>query len=511
MNTECTAGKALLIVFACLLAVSIVWPGAAKAQDLEGEHDFVRALALMSAQDDLMNGVLQPGDLQAIRSVTKDHYQDYIDNIKNNRDADPDSNNANNWAYVIQSFEKDRDYVLNQIDKKIQQQQDEKNEFLHVFLTMLTSNKIQQSYSDEDHDAMLRGQALSDNDPGATNRALDDYQTDLRDTMVGGMISDMLTLHVVKNDPETASLLQTLPDNAYDFTAVGITPPPLAGDDGSTSIVDDTPSLGDSSADIDTGDGGSSSGGGGDGDGSPPAEAVIQKKPIRFENSGFEAVTVRTYTYKPEEGYPLSLPTASTVVFPEGSSSASLELPLGTYTFCYDWDLGDVDGDGETEYHHKITGEKSLKPNSPNDVGKAILVTLSPDSSVSNPNGNCAGEGGGAVGELPPQDGLTPEERANQGTHYYVNTCSGVVFSTDCSDDGSEYLDVTFNFGNNSLVVNSSDSDGPQTLTRIGENTYQQIDDGSTLVMTIRLDGFDYHWVDSEWATDAVLHFRFAE
>ncbi|MCX6035117.1 MAG: hypothetical protein NTV38_09090, partial [Chloroflexi bacterium] len=45
---------------------------------------------------------------------------------------------------------------------------------------------------------------------------------------------------------------------------------------------------------------------------------------------------------------------ASTVAFPGGNTSACLSLPMGTYTWCYHWELGDVDGDGYIDYSHAI-------------------------------------------------------------------------------------------------------------------------------------------------------------
>ncbi len=83
------------------------------------------------------------------------------------------------------------------------------------------------------------------------------------------------------------------------------------------------------------------------------------QKPVVFVNNGTQHATAMVDTYFPEvAGVPV--PTNSTVVAPLGAPglhtnpSASLSLPLGTYTFCYQWEDQDLDGDGYFDLYHLI-------------------------------------------------------------------------------------------------------------------------------------------------------------
>jgi len=146
-------------------------------------------------------------------------------------------------------------------------------------------------------------------------------------------------------------------------------------------------------------------------------------KPLGFVNGGLYDVTVRVASYIPAAGVTASMSSASTVVF-RGSSnpSAYLDLPLGTYTFCYYWDLGtDADKDGYVDYAHRNTGSVTLSATSSDDMNLAQVVNLNPGE-MGTPNGKC-----GNTRPLPSEnsDGpaLTPQELANQGTYTYEMNC----------------------------------------------------------------------------------------
>jgi hypothetical protein len=84
--------------------------------------------------------------------------------------------------------------------------------------------------------------------------------------------------------------------------------------------------------------------------------------------------------------------TASTVVFPESSSAAGLELPVGVYQFCYEWETGgDEDGDGYADMRHALTGSHTLTENSTSNPQSAALVSLDPNSTSSR-SGKCGQE-----------------------------------------------------------------------------------------------------------------------
>jgi hypothetical protein len=97
-------------------------------------------------------------------------------------------------------------------------------------------------------------------------------------------------------------------------------------------------------------------------------EGELPKKPVGFVNYGTINATVRPWTYVPlganEPQTPA--PTASTVSSAQGTggdwpnSSRFITVPLGSYTWCIDWEEGDVDKDGSFDYYHYYTEEPTL-------------------------------------------------------------------------------------------------------------------------------------------------------
>jgi hypothetical protein len=237
----------------------------------------------------------------------------------------------------------------------------------------------------------------------------------------------------------------------------------------------------------------------------PVGNNEIFLKPIGFNNTGFDAVTVVVESYTPAEGYSPTISTASTVVTPGGNSSGYLNLPLGTYTFCYYWELDeDFNNDGMMDYHHKVSGPATLNVNSNDSPESAIRVTLNPDSNVSNPNGKC---GENLTGNA---SNLTPEEAANEGSHIYAQTCSGTFWGTSCDGDGVEMISLDIKFSEGGLTGVFSEGES-YVCSRIGVNQYSYVDDGSVSTITITASGFTIHIVapDENWTTDAIFtHIR---
>ena len=221
-------------------------------------------------------------------------------------------------------------------------------------------------------------------------------------------------------------------------------------------------------------------------------------KPIGFNNTGFDAVTVVVESYTPAEGYSPAVSTASTVVTPGGNSSGYLNLPLGTYTFCYYWELdGDFNNDGNIDYHHKVSGPATLNVNSSDSPESAIRVTLNPDSNISNPNGKCGENMTGSASNL------TPEEAANEGRRTYLGTCTGTVVIDPCDTDPTETVTVDVSFSSGAVTI---DHAGEKiTYPRIGVNQYVLTDGGSTYTLVFTTSGFTIRFQDSEWGSDAVF------
>ena len=129
-------------------------------------------------------------------------------------------------------------------------------------------------------------------------------------------------------------------------------------------------------------------------------------KPVRFSNSGTLAYTVSVWNYTPPDPSQPSTPSnASTVASPGGNPSSYLSLPLGTYTWCYHWDLGDVDGDGMRNYAHTFDGRPVVLDESDSDVMDfAEMVTLSAPTGAGDTPGTCleSANPGAVVSPRPP-------------------------------------------------------------------------------------------------------------
>ncbi len=82
-------------------------------------------------------------------------------------------------------------------------------------------------------------------------------------------------------------------------------------------------------------------------------------KPVGFVNYGEFDAAVRAQTYIPlgatESAIPSNASTVSSANDGVGdwpNSSRFLLLPLGTYSWCIDWEEGDLDDDGQIDYFH---------------------------------------------------------------------------------------------------------------------------------------------------------------
>jgi hypothetical protein len=124
---------------------------------------------------------------------------------------------------------------------------------------------------------------------------------------------------------------------------------------------------------------------------SPGSTGGGNLKPACFLNTGTIPATIMAWTYIPLNTEATAMPSgASTVASPGGNSSACLSLPLGTYTWCYHWELGDINGDGMIEYAHAFNLQTVvLDESSSNDLDLAKKVTLSAPPGIGEQPGMC--------------------------------------------------------------------------------------------------------------------------
>lgn len=171
-------------------------------------------------------------------------------------------------------------------------------------------------------------------------------------------------------------------------------------------------------------------------------------KPVRFRNLGTVAYTVSAWSYAPlDPVYPATLSTASTVATPGGSNPSSyLSLPLGTYTWCYWWELGDTNGDGLIDYAHTMDGRSvKLDEYDSDDPALAEIVDLIAPTGAGDMPGQCDGSASQSS-SLPPRSPIANGK---------------LLFSDDGNGGaegmfGPEYMQFAYDNGQGVLVSNAS-------------------------------------------------------
>jgi hypothetical protein len=170
-------------------------------------------------------------------------------------------------------------------------------------------------------------------------------------------------------------------------------------------------------------------------------------KPVCFLNTGTTPATVMAWTYIPlNTGSPAMPSDASTVASPGGNPSDCLSLPLGTYTWCYHWELGDVNDDGMIEYAHTIDGRPVLLDESDsNDLDLAEIVPLSTPTSAGDMPGQCGGPSN-------PASTVDPRPPLSNGELLFSDNGSGGAEAMF----GAEYMAFSYQNGQGQLIANSN-------------------------------------------------------
>ncbi len=122
-------------------------------------------------------------------------------------------------------------------------------------------------------------------------------------------------------------------------------------------------------------------------------------KPVGFVNHGIRDAAVRAWTWIPAGATePKEPPIASTVSTASTSPglwpnpSRFISVPLGTYTWCIDWEEGDLDQDGKFDYFHYIDDRLfTLSETDPDDLDLARQVDISAPAMIGDVfDGKCA-------------------------------------------------------------------------------------------------------------------------
>jgi len=108
-------------------------------------------------------------------------------------------------------------------------------------------------------------------------------------------------------------------------------------------------------------------------------------RPVGFVNHGSYNAVVMPFTFVPlGNGTPAPPPVVSTISSVPTSPglwpnpSRFLSLPFGTYTWCFEWDEGDLDNDSHLDYFHSLDIRPvTVDENSPDDHDLAIQVDFS--------------------------------------------------------------------------------------------------------------------------------------
>jgi hypothetical protein len=171
----------------------------------------------------------------------------------------------------------------------------------------------------------------------------------------------------------------------------------------------------------DPGESGSSETGGGTGylddENSAPAQAEGDSsegssgdlKPVGFVNYGEFDATVRAYSYyplgSPEPAPPSGASTVSVANDGVGdwpNTSRYISVPMGTYSWCIDWEEGDLDEDGEIDYFHYIQNDPTVLDEEDSDeldFAQEVSISAPPSTGAvyagkctSAPLDTCAGK-----------------------------------------------------------------------------------------------------------------------
>ena len=437
--------KRMQIISALLLSISLLLPSnTAFSRDSYFSDLFTSTIWQLHVMADL--GENNVDNLTTFRDRTRFFFDDAI------AEFDPDS------GYVpggVDDDKKDPFYAKPLIMEKAQIMEDLDERIALARKREQQAKEDREDYQDYPssvifviHAVLTAGaDSVNENTPAGPNSVIAKILPVLQ-KQIKQNATDMFYGHIASQIPDSGSVIASIsPSQTYHVDAglPASSAPPVVAQDDTPTVEPSAPTLVPTIVSVENNENTSGS-------------YVNILKPLRFTNKGLYDATVLVASYTPAAGVTAGMSSASTVVFRESNPSAYLDLPLGTYVFCYYWDLGtDVDNDGYVDYAHRNTGSVTLSGAPSDNTTSAQVVTLSPEN-MNNPNGKC--------GVTPPVEDageLTPQELANQGTHTYNTSC-------DADEFGSEAMVGTFIFAADGVKVTVDDE--TDFYQRIDINTY---------------------------------------
>jgi len=134
----------------------------------------------------------------------------------------------------------------------------------------------------------------------------------------------------------------------------------------------------------------SDSGAGGSTGEEAPGPGSGDLKPVGFVNYGTVDAVVRPWTWLPIGSVVRQAPVSASTVSSANdgigdwpNSSRFLSVPMGSYTWCVDWEEGDLDDDGQIDYSHYFIDEPTvLDENDSDELEFAEEVSISAPPTV---------------------------------------------------------------------------------------------------------------------------------
>ncbi len=433
--------KIALTIFFLLLFIGLLLPSDIALSQETDEHDYASLIMTLELEDAL-RGKNEVAISRAYRDVYQTHYDRLISSYENQQ-----------RHTAAEKSKRQRDAVMQYLNDRVKKAEDNEDYFNNVMFVIQA--------------VLIDGADSANQNPSTEPNSVIAHFLAIHEKQTKQNAADMLYGHTASGIPESSSVISSSsPSQTYHVDAglpPSSAPPSVSQDDaGSSGNPDDS-------------------------------NNPLLLKPLRFTNTGLYDATVLVASYTPAAGVNASMSRASTVVFRESNPSAYLDLPLGTYVFCYYWDLGtDVDKDGYVDYAHRNTGKVILSGAPTDNTGSGQVVTLDPGN-MNNPNGKC-----GETASPPPPSGnmvsLTPQELANQGTHTYAMNCvCNGASEQECDFWGGDWdpFGATIDFVEGG--VNLTDEEGATYFqARLGANTYDYGDNMVNGVLTFTDVGMIY-------------------